>query len=239
MKQYRVQKQINRKKETLATLSARDYTSVVKNKTKPQTSARYSFLFYFILSFSCLSEWQTFKILTSLLSRIWVHGYFYSLFVVNWCKNSEGQFCVYIKTFKCMKFTLRYICKFFQDMPTYIHADIAVFFAVGKKSRKYINEKLVELVWHIYKVEWDRFVCADREISARYIIQWEKQGTEQWIEYDSFSTNPRIINNNVNNVYQGGDGLLDSRWRKNFSFSTYLQYLDIPMFYLNFLLLFV
>lgn len=66
-----------------------------------------------------------------------------------------------------MKFTkLRYICKLCQDI--HVHNDIAVLFVIGEKSRKYINEKLIELVCHIYKMEWGGFVCAAIEISTRY-----------------------------------------------------------------------
>lgn len=110
---------------------------------------------------------------------------------VNWCKHSEGQFCVYIKTFKCMKFTLWYICKIYQDMHTYTQWYCSVIYS-REQTRKYINEKLVELVCHIYKVAWGGFVCANVEISARYIIQWEKQGEEQCIKYHSFGANPGI-----------------------------------------------
>ena len=94
------------------------------------------------------------------LILVWIGYEWMGTFIhcVNWCKHSEGQFCVYIKTFKCMKFTLWYICKIYQDMHTYTQWYCSVIYS-REQTRKYINEKLVELVCHIYKVAWGGCVC--------------------------------------------------------------------------------
>lgn len=137
------------------------------------------------------------------------------------------------------------VCKIYQDMHTYTQWYCSVIYS-REQTRKYINEKLVELVGHIYKVAWGGFVCANVEISTSFNEKYKGRTVFKvsffWcklgIEFHTYLSEKS--RKTVSSVYQGVEGLLDLRVeRENLYHFLPAFSLGFLIFYLNFLLLFV
>ena len=160
----------NKKERNIGNSLGKSYISVVKSKTNKTLTWQCPAIFVLFLFLFLFFLFLPFRMATlKVLILVWIGYEWMGTFIhcINWCNHSEGQFCVCIKTFKCMKFIPWYICKIYQDMHTYTQWYCSVIYS-REQTRKYINEKLVELVGHIYKVAWGGFVCANVEISTSF-----------------------------------------------------------------------